>query len=87
MVVYEQARAGAEEAAKQRRQNETRLGKVLQGPPSANTRSTKPLTMPVDLQLSTAKRRRLHEMAAEPMVGCLSSFQWMAFPLASCILG
>ncbi|KAK9833064.1 hypothetical protein WJX74_006234 [Apatococcus lobatus] len=65
-IQFEQARAGAEEAARQRRQNEERLGRVLQHPPSANSRSTKPLTIPVDLHLSTSKRRRLHNMAATP---------------------
>ena len=63
-----QARAGAQEATRQRRQNGEHLGRVLQQPPSANSRSTKPLTIPLDPHLSTSKRRRLHHMAATPAV-------------------
>ncbi|KAK9856773.1 hypothetical protein WJX84_009104 [Apatococcus fuscideae] len=65
-IQWEQAKAGAEMAARQRRQNGERVGKALLPPTSANSRSTKPLTIPVDLHLSTSKRRRLHQMSARP---------------------
>ena len=66
----EQLQREREEVAALRLRNAEAFKHVLQPPPPPVVHSNKPLTEPVDVQLRTSKRQRVHGMETRSMAGC-----------------